>query len=84
MKCPNCHAKLSIRPYVVKDYQCKTCGGVLVSRPWVRIFTAVMAIAVGKTIFSEDYALASLLAFVYFSVSLGIGSKAFEARFRSE
>tara|TARA_B100000446_G_C10469637_1_gene311989 strand:- start:449 stop:580 length:132 start_codon:yes stop_codon:yes gene_type:complete len=43
-----------------------------------------MAIAVGKTIFSEDYALASLLAFVYFSVSLGMGSKAFEARFRSE
>ena len=83
MKCPNCDAKLAIRPYVVKDYQCKACGGVLVSRLWVKLFTAVMAIAVGKTIFSEDYALASLLAFAYFSVVLGMGARAFEARFHS-
>ncbi len=84
MKCPNCEAKISLKPHLVKDYQCKTCGGVLVPRLWVRIFTAVMAIAVGKTVFSGHYALALILTFAYFSLTIGTGARAFEARFHNE
>lgn len=84
MKCPNCEAKLSLKAHMVKDYQCTACDGVLVPRLWVRIFTAVMAIAVGKTIFAGHYALASLLTVTYFLVAFGTGAKAFETHFRSE
>ncbi len=84
MECPNCEAKLSLKAHVVKDYQCKICGGILVPRLWVRVFTAVMAIAVGKTIFSEHYALASFLTVTYFLVTLGTGAKAFETSSHGE
>ena len=84
MKCPNCKAKLSVKAHLIKDYHCKTCGGVLVPRLWVRVFTALMAIAVGKTIFAEHYVLAAALTFGYFLITLGTGARAFDARIHSE
>lgn len=69
MRCPNCKAKLSAGAFVFNYYKCKSCGGVIVAKRWVSVFSALMAIAVGKLIFSEYYFFAAVLT-LFFCVVL--------------
>ena len=68
MKCPNCNAKLSFGAYIFNHYKCKNCGAVISVKPWLGVFTALMAIIVGKLIFAEEYLFGFLLTLIFLIV----------------
>jgi uncharacterized protein (DUF983 family) len=84
MKCPNCKAKLPAGAFIFNYYNCKSCGGVLVAKRWISIFAALMAIVVGKLIFSEYYVFAAVLTLVFCVVLFVKRSSVIEVRFETK